>query len=126
MNFDGSCTKNNAGAGIWIHNTKNNHIEWHSYRLNFQCSNNIAEYEALLLGLHLLKKLGAKRIKFHGDSELIIRQVNGEYSAKHPILRAYRNDVMDLLKTFDEFQLVFVPRNQNVLANGLAFLLELF
>ena len=68
MNFDGSCTKNNAGAGIWIHNIENNHTEGHSYRLNFQCSNNIAGYEALLLGLHLLKKLGAKRIKVHGDS----------------------------------------------------------
>ena len=44
------------------------HAEVHSYRLNFQCTNNIAEYEALLLGLHLLKKSGAKRIKVHGDS----------------------------------------------------------
>ena len=121
MNFDGSCTKNNAGAGIWIHNTENNHTEGHSYRLNFQCSNNIAKYESLLLGLRLLKKLGAKRIKFHGDSELIVRQVNGEYNAKHPRIRAYRNDSMDLLKTFDEFQLFFVLRNQNFLANGLAF-----
>ena len=73
MNFDGSCTKNDAGAGIWIHNTENNHAEGHSYKLNFQCTNNIAKYEALLLGLNLLKKLGAKRIKVHGDSELIIR-----------------------------------------------------
>ena len=121
MNFDGSCTKNDAGVGIWIHNTQYNHAEGHSYKLNFHCTNNIAEYEALLLGLHLLKKLGAKRIKFYGDSELIIRQVNGEYSAKHPRLRAYRDDAMDLLKTFDEFQLIFIPRNQNVLANGLAF-----
>ena len=68
-----------------------------------------------------MKKLGAKRIKVHGDSELIIKQVNGEYSDKHPRLRAYKNDFMDLLKTFDEFQLIFVPRNQNILANGLAF-----
>ena len=121
MNFDGYCTKNDAGVGIWIHNIENSHAEGNSYRLNFQCTNNIAEYEALLLGLHLLRKLGARRIKVHGDSELIIRQVNGEYSAKHPRLRVYRNDFMELLKTFDEFQLIFVPRNQNILANGLAF-----
>lgn len=121
MNFDGSCTKRNAGAGIWIHNTENNHTEGYSYRLKFQCLNNIAEYESLILGLHLLKKLGAKRIKVHGDSELIVRQVNGEYSAKHPRLRAYRNDVMDLLKTFEESQLIFVPREKNILAHSLAF-----
>ena len=121
MKFDGSCAKNDSGVGIWLHNTENNHAEGHSYKLNFQCTNNIAEYEALLLGLHLLTKLGAKRIKVHGDSEFIIRQVNGEYSAKHPRLRAYRDDAMDLLRTFDGFQLIFLPRNQNFLANGLAF-----
>ena len=80
------------------------------YRLNFQCSNNIAEYESLLLGLCLLKNLGAKRINVYGDSELIIRQVNGEYNTNHPRLRAYRNDVMELLKTFEESKLMFVPR----------------
>ena len=58
----------------------------------------------------------------HGDSELIIKQVNNEYTAKHPRLRAYRNDTIDLLKTFVEYELVFVPRHQNVIANGLAFL----
>ena len=121
MSFDGSCSKTGARAGIWVHNTENNHAEGHSYRLNFQCTNNIVEYEALLLGLHLLKKLGAKRITVHGDSELVIRQVNGEYTAKHPRLRAYRDDAMDLLKSFAEFQLTFFPRNQNILANGLAF-----
>ena len=57
----------------------------------------------------------------NGDSELIIRQVNGEYTVKHPRLRAYQNDFMDLLKTFEEFKLIFVPRNQNIQANGLAF-----
>ena len=72
MSFDGSCSKTGAGAGIWVHNTENNYVEGHSYKLNFQCTNNILESKALL-GLHLLKKLGAKRITVHGDSELIIR-----------------------------------------------------
>ena len=73
MNFDESCTRTNAGVGVWICNTENNHTESISYKLNFKCSNNIAEYESLLLGLRLLKKLGAKRIRAYGDSELIIR-----------------------------------------------------
>ena len=46
--------------------------------------------------------------------------MNGEYTAKHPRLREYRNDAMDILKTFVEYELVFVPRSQNVIANGLA------
>ena len=60
MIFDGSCSKTGAGLGIWVHNTENNHTEGHSYRLNFQCTNNIAEYEALLLDLHLLKNWGPR------------------------------------------------------------------
>ena len=47
--------------------------------------------------------------------------MSGEYTAKHPRLRAYRDDAIDLLKTFAEFQLTFVPGNQKILTNGLAF-----
>jgi hypothetical protein len=70
LSFDGSVSKEGSGAGIWVSNSQTNHSEGHSYKLNFQCSNNIAKYEALILGLQLLKKLGAKRISIHGDSEL--------------------------------------------------------
>ena len=99
MSFDGFCRKTSLGAGIWVHNIGNNHVEGHSYKLNFQFTNNIVEYEALLLGLKLLRKLGAKRITVHGYLELIIKQVNGEYTAKHPRLQAYRDDVVYLFKT---------------------------
>lgn len=105
---------------MWIHNTESDYAESHVYNLHFKCTNNIAEYYALILGLNLLRKIGARRIAMHGDSELIIKQVNGEYTVKHPRLRAYRNDTMDLLKTFVEYKLVFVPRSQNAIANGLA------
>ena len=121
MYFDGSCTRTNAGAGVWISNTKSNHTESISCKLNFQCSNNIAEYESLLLGLHLLKRLGATIIHVYGDSDLVIRQVNGEYNTNHPRLRAYQNDVMDLLKTFEESKVIFFPRKRNIAAQNLAF-----
>ena len=71
MNFDGSCTKKTTGAGVWLHNTETDYAESHAFNLNFKCTNNIVEYEALILGLNLLKKLGARRIAVHGDSELI-------------------------------------------------------
>ena len=72
---------------MWLHNTESDYAESHAFRLDFKCINNIAEYEALILGLNLLKKLGAKRIVFLGDSELVIKQINGEYTPKHPRLR---------------------------------------
>ena len=50
-----------------------------SYKLTFECTNNVAEYEALLLGLNALKVMGAKRVQVMGDSELVINQVNDSY-----------------------------------------------
>ena len=67
MEFDGAVSKG-AGAGVWMHNHRNTYSENHSYKLNFQCTNNITEYEALMLGLKLLKKVGAKQIMVRGDS----------------------------------------------------------
>ena len=62
LEFDGSVNKLGAGPRIWIHNMENDHAEGHAYRLNFRCTNNMAEYEALLLGLKLIKSLGAVRV----------------------------------------------------------------
>jgi ribonuclease HI len=92
----------------------------HSYKLNFHCTNNVAEYEALMLSLKLLKRVGAKKIMVRGDSELIIKQIKGEYAAKHPRLRSYRNAILDALKCFVEVDLQVMPRGQNILADGLA------
>ena len=100
MSFDGSCTKRTVGAGVWIRNTVSDYAENHTCNLHFKCTNNISEYEALILGLNLLKKLGARRITVLGDFELVIKQVNSEYTAKHPRLRSYRNDAVDILKFF--------------------------
>jgi len=73
LEFDGSVNKLGAGAGVWIHNRQNNHAEGCAYRLNFRCTNNMAKYEALLLGLKLIKSLGATKVSILGDSDLIIQ-----------------------------------------------------
>jgi ribonuclease HI len=73
----------------------------------------MVEYEALILGLKVLKELGAERIVVHGDFELIINQIKGIYQEKHPRLRAYRNLVLDLLEKFPECNLSTIPREQN-------------
>lgn len=98
INFDGSCNKTSAGVGVWIKNMNQSF----SYKLDFPCTKNIAEYEALLLGLQLLKQLEAQRISILGDSELIIKQIRGEYSTRNPRLREYQNVALDLLKTFEK------------------------
>jgi hypothetical protein len=120
MDFDGAVNKEGVGAGVWLHNHRSRYSKSHSYKLNFQCTNNIAEYEALMLGLKLLKKVGAKQIMVRGDSELIIKQIKGEYAEKHPRLRAYRNVVLNALQCFIEIDLQVMPRGQNILVDGLA------
>ena len=91
-----------------------------SYKLVFECTNNVEEYEALILGLKVLKELSAKRIDVHGDSELIINQIKGIYQAKHPRLRAYWNLVLDFLEKFPEYNLSTIPREKNQVDDALA------
>jgi ribonuclease HI len=76
MNFDGAVSKEGDGAGVWIIPPKSG-SKLFSYKFSFDCTNNMVEYEALILGLKRLKDLGVKRIVLHGDSELIINQVKG-------------------------------------------------
>lgn len=66
LNFDGAVSKEGVGEGICI-NGPNNDYKICSYKLYFDCTNNVAEYEALILGLKLLKKLKIKKVCIYGD-----------------------------------------------------------
>jgi len=118
--FDRSVNKLGAGAGVWIHNRQTNHAEGHAYRLNFRCTNNMAEYEALLLGLKLIKSLGATRVSILGDSDLIIQQMKGIFVTNDNRLRAYRSPAIEILNTFTESQLTKISRSHNLHAHNLA------
>jgi hypothetical protein len=81
----------------------------------------VAEYEALVLGLRVAKEMGIEEIEVFGDAEVIIQQVGNAYRAKHPQLKSYRNEVWDLIKNFfSAFNISFIPREKNALANSLA------
>ncbi|XP_070671534.1 uncharacterized protein [Malus domestica] len=78
MYFDGSSTSSSAGAGIVLQSPHND--RWYfSLKLDFECTNNQAEYEALVIGLGLLLDLRATRALVLGDSELVINQINGSF-----------------------------------------------
>lgn len=126
MDFDGAVGNDGDGIGIWVHsplsapNKVPSNVWVFSYKLAFESSNNEVEYEALIAGLKILRKLNAKRISVYGDSELLIKQVRGEYQAKHLSMRAYRNALLDILKLFSEYTLTCVPRIQNSISDALA------
>jgi len=120
LEFDGSVNKLGAGAGVWIHNTHNSHVEGHAYRLNFRCTNSMVEYEALFLGLKLLKTLGAAKVSILGDSDLIIQQMKGDFVTNDNRMRAYRTAATNILNEFTEFELAKISRNHNIHAHSLA------
>jgi len=126
MDFDGAVGNYGAGIGIWVRspfsapNKVPSSVRVFSYKLAFECSNNEAEYEALITSLKILRKLNAKRISLYGDSKLVIKQVRGEYQEKHPRMRAYHNAVLDILKLFSKYTLTCVPRIQNSIVDALA------
>jgi len=120
LEFDGSVNKLGAGAGVWIHNMQNDQVEGHAYILNFRCTNNMAEYEALLLGLELIKNLGATKVSILGDSDLIIQQMKRNFVTNDLRLRAYRGASIQILDTFSESQLTKISRKLNLHAHSLA------
>ena len=78
MYFDGSINKYVVGAVVWIISLDKEFMVY-SFKLTFECTNNVDEYEALILGLNALKDLKSNRIDVYGDLELVINQVNGIY-----------------------------------------------
>jgi ribonuclease HI len=83
-------------------------------------TNNVAEYEGLLMGLEALLKLGQKRIVVQSDSQLMVRQLNGEYRVKDEKLKALFEQAMRLLRQFDSYRILHVRREMNKLADRLA------
>jgi ribonuclease HI len=82
-------------------------------------TNNVAEYRALLLGIERAAALGARRLELIGDSELIVRQVNGEYKVKDDALRELHRQVQKALEGFDQWSVRHVRRDENAEADRL-------
>ena len=80
----------------------------------------MAEYEALLLGLKLIRHLGATKVSILGDSDFIIQQMKGNFVTNDNRLRAYRGAAIEILNTFSKSQLTKISRKHNLHAHSLA------
>jgi ribonuclease HI len=84
-----------------------------------RATNNVAEYRALLLGIDRAVALAAREVELVGDSELIVRQVRGEYRVKDAALRELHAQVKAALASFDRWSIRNVPREDNAHADRL-------
>ena len=84
-----------------------------------RATNNVAEYRALLLGIALARELGASEVELIGDSELVVKQVRGEYRVKDAGLRELFIEVTRALREFDSWSIAHVRREHNAAADAL-------
>jgi ribonuclease HI len=84
-----------------------------------ETTNNVAEYRALLLGLARARELGASEVEIINDSELIARQLTGDYKVKHASMRPLHREALEALAEFERWSISSVPRAENAHADAL-------
>lgn len=118
---DGACRGNPGigGAGAVITDVAEN-VLWEGKEYLGHCTNNIAEYKALILGLRGALAQGYQNLQIYMDSELLAKQINGAYRVKNANLQILMKEVRDLLELFDRVEVKHVPRLHNSHADKLA------
>jgi ribonuclease HI len=120
VNVDGGARGNPGPAAIAavIRDEGGEVLEEVSERIG-KATNNVAEYKALLLGIERAAALGASELEMVGDSELIVRQVKGEYKVRDAALRELHTQVKRALGSFDSWSIRHVRREHNADADRL-------
>ncbi|GAC1466068.1 MAG: hypothetical protein NVS2B14_12890 [Chamaesiphon sp.] len=107
-----------AGAGAVLTDSEGKVLDTTRKYLGIK-TNNYAEYQGAIIGLQKALEIGASQVSLRADSELMIKQLRGEYKVKHPDLKPLHKEVMELLHQFDKFHPPeHIPRQQNKLADA--------
>jgi ribonuclease HI len=120
VNVDGGARGNPgpAAVGVVVRDADGEILEEVGRRIG-DATNNVAEYRALLLGIERARELGGTELELVGDSELIVRQVKGEYKVKDAGLRELHAEVKDALAPFESWSIRHVRRESNAEADRL-------
>lgn len=121
LQFDGGSRGNPGPAGIGVVLRAADGTAIYTLgRYVGRCTNNVAEYTALITGLEEARRLGARKLAVRGDSELIVRQMKGEYRVKHPDMKVLYERAQSLVREFDDVKITHNLREHNELADRLA------
>ncbi|MBN1941730.1 MAG: ribonuclease HI family protein [Phycisphaerae bacterium] len=122
VNIDGGSRGNPgpAGAGVVIRAADDGTVLQQAGVFLGVATNNVAEYRGLIEGLRRAEALGAKRVEVASDSELLVRQMNGQYRVKNTGLKPLFEEANDLAGRFERFAIRHVPREENTLADEMA------
>ena len=113
------------GVGAVLISSEGNHCPF-TAKLSFDCTNNVAEYEACVLGLQAAVEKKIKSLKVYGDSALVICQLNGEWETRDSKLIPYQEFIKKLIEQFEDITLKHLPHEENYLAEALATLTIMF
>jgi ribonuclease HI len=108
-----------AGAGAVIVNA-DGHIVAKVGKFLGDSTNNVAEYMGLILGLKRAKAMGIREIEVLSDSELMVKQLQGDYAVKAEHLRPLHDEAQSLIKGFSWIQVRHIPREQNAQADAMS------
>ena len=118
---DGAANQRRSGVGLVLVSPERITIE-KSLRLNFSATNNEAEYEALLMGMMMVQKMGGKAVRVFSDSKLVVAQVRGDLEARDLRMQEYLCQIRIIQEEFEVFDLSHIPRSGNTHADSLATL----
>lgn len=120
IHIDGGSRGNpgEAGFGVYVQSKDGGVDELYGYLGH--ATNNVAEYEALLHALRHALARGARTVSLFSDSELVVRQMAGQYKVKHPDMIPLHREASGLMRRFERATLSHVRREQNRDADRLA------
>jgi ribonuclease HI len=120
VNVDGGARGNPgpAAIGVVVRNAEGEVLEERGERIG-HATNNVAEYRALLAGIEMAAAHGASELELIGDSELVVRQVEGRYKVKDATMKELHSEVKRLLSDFGSWTIRHVRRAENADADRL-------
>ncbi|KAL0296168.1 UNVERIFIED_CONTAM: Ribonuclease HI [Sesamum radiatum] len=119
LHMDGFSTAQGSRAGVVITSPQGEDMEF-AIKFNFKASNNEVEYEGLVLDMKMAQDAGTSHLLAYSDSQLIVKQVNGEYKDREASMAQYIRQIEELKTNFKCFQLQQIPREENDKADSLA------